>query len=180
MSCMPYVYSIYARQDAAFAEQLAADLRQAGVSVWPHVPDAGPGSGLARAGAVLFFASEWSAAGSATSRLLGEAASFGRPIKAIVLDEGGARFVSRDPMLPLDGRAGRTALLAEVVRWLEGLGFSCRPATPVSAPPGKHVFISYSGMDALFVRGLCSRLEMIGCPYFAYKESERDHWVPLP
>jgi hypothetical protein len=178
MSTVPYVYPICARQDAAFAQQLAADLRQAGVSVWPQVPSSSPGAGIAGAGAVLFLASVGSAASSACSRLLGEAASFGRPVKTVVLDDEGARLASRDP-LSFDGRVGRTALLGEVMGWLEELGFPRRAATPAAASARKHVFISYTSSDAPFVRELCSRLKMIDCPFFAYKESERDHWVRL-
>jgi hypothetical protein len=173
-----FVYPIRAARGPQ-VERLLAEVRRAGAAVWPE--GSGASGGVAAARAVLLLAGDH--LGQGVLQLM-EAQDGGRPVRAVVFDEAGARLALNYGLWSgaFDFRLGFESALSRLLRWLGELGM-VRPVEAAETPalPSRYIFISYPGRDREFVLGLNARLAMVGWEGWFYQGDERDYtassWV---
>lgn len=166
-----FLYPLIAA-DGPLVGRVMDEVRRTGAAVWP---DGATASQTAtRAAGVLLLAG--SATGNILPRLL-EAQDARRPLRAVVLDDGGAALVSGLGLWgeSIDFRIGFEVAFAKLRVWLVECGLAPEIAEPVKTKP--IVFISYPRRDEAIARRLSALLGMIGWDAWYYHGPERDREV---
>jgi TIR domain len=164
---VPFVYPIHAGR-GPLAERVLGEAQRAGARVWAEGEPAA-------ASAVLLLAG---AEGGDFLPPLMKAMDAGRPVRAAVLNDGGARLVNSLRLWTeaFDFRAGFSPALGQMVTWLIDLGVAAPGAAPVAAEEPPKVFISHPGEDREFVLGLVQLLDQNGWMGWSYqREDQRDY-----
>jgi hypothetical protein len=182
-----YTYISYSPHDRAFADQLTADLRNAGVQVWRDHEAILPGTnwlqetarGLEGAEVLLYVSSSNTADHRVSKDEALHFLSLGGSVLPLILDDEGFRLPwDLASLQMLDFRDYQSGLN----RLISVLPPALQHPRPVKKPEQKskgYVFISYAEEDSGLVGPVKEFLKRRDYGYWDYQESDRDYQQDL-
>lgn len=194
MSEKSTVFISYSKHDQQFVDQLAKDLRAAGVRVWRDVDDIHPGENWEKmnmhaiqvSDAILHVISEYSAETDWLTEEIQAAHQRGAFVVAAACDEEGREKsgflyfgIEIVDFIPYYSDYDYDRSLGELIKMLPDNVKQAEPMRIESGTAKGYAFISYAGEDTEFVDHLKEYLAGRGYAYWDYRESPRDYQSQL-